>query len=52
VFVVQKQYGAFTQALLFGATQAIEDRQLLHDGLPLRTADGVTGKDALATPGA
>ena len=49
---MQKQYGAFAQALLFGVIQAIEDRQLLQYGLPLRAADGITGKDALATPGA
>ena len=51
VFVLQKQHGPFAQALLFGGIQAVKDRQLLQDGLPLLGADRVTGNDALATPG-
>jgi len=52
VFVMEKQHSTFAQALLFGVIQAIEDRQVLQYGLPLRAADGMTGKDTLATPGA
>jgi hypothetical protein len=50
--MVQEQHRALAQPLLLGGIQAIEDWQVLQHGVPLSTAHGMTGKDALAAPGA